>query len=92
MHIVTNTYRCADTRRGGIRRAVGVIGEAKAVVGERLVKLHGDTHDQSAFLRELVVSGKVTPEIDRTYALSEVPAAIRCFQDGKARGKIVIVV
>src|ERR1019366_5726913 len=49
-YIVTKTYRCADTRRVGIRRAVGVTGEAKAVVGERLVKPHGDhTHDQSAF-------------------------------------------
>jgi NADPH:quinone reductase-like Zn-dependent oxidoreductase len=43
-------------------------------------------------LRELVESGKVTPDIDRTYPLSEVPAAIRYFQDGNARGKIVIVI
>jgi NADPH:quinone reductase-like Zn-dependent oxidoreductase len=43
-------------------------------------------------LAELIESGKVTPVIDRTYPLSEVPAAIRYMQDGRARGKVVITV
>jgi NADPH:quinone reductase-like Zn-dependent oxidoreductase len=43
-------------------------------------------------LRELVESGKVTPAIDQTFPLSQVPEAIRYLQDGKARGKIVIVI
>jgi NADPH:quinone reductase-like Zn-dependent oxidoreductase len=43
-------------------------------------------------LRELLESGKVTPAVDRTYPLSEAPAAIRYFQEGNARGKIVITV
>jgi NADPH:quinone reductase-like Zn-dependent oxidoreductase len=43
-------------------------------------------------LSELIESGKVTPAIDRTYPLAEVPAAIRHMQDGRARGKIVITV
>ncbi len=41
-------------------------------------------------LRELIEAGKVAPAIDRTYTLSEVPAAIRHMQDGRARGKVVI--
>jgi len=41
-------------------------------------------------LRELVESGKVTPAVDRTYPLYETAAAIRYFQEGHARGKIVI--
>ena len=41
-------------------------------------------------LAELVESGKVAPAIDRTYALSETPAAVRYLQDGHARGKVVI--
>jgi NADPH:quinone reductase-like Zn-dependent oxidoreductase len=41
-------------------------------------------------LRELIDAGKLTPAIDRTYPLSEVPAAIRYLLDGHARGKIVI--
>jgi len=41
-------------------------------------------------LRELLETGKVTPAVDRTYPLSEAPAAIRYLQQGNARGKIVI--
>jgi NADPH:quinone reductase-like Zn-dependent oxidoreductase len=41
-------------------------------------------------LKELVDAGKVTPVIDRTYALSQVPDAIRYLHEGRARGKLVI--
>jgi NADPH:quinone reductase-like Zn-dependent oxidoreductase len=43
-------------------------------------------------LRDLIESGKITPAIDRTYPLSETPAAIRRVQEGRARGKIVITI
>ncbi len=43
-------------------------------------------------LTELIESGKVTPVIDKTYPLSETPAAIRYMQEGHARGKVVIAV
>jgi NADPH:quinone reductase-like Zn-dependent oxidoreductase len=43
-------------------------------------------------LTELIESGKLTPLVDRTYPLSETPAAIRYMQDGRARGKVVITV
>jgi len=41
-------------------------------------------------LAELVESGKVTPVIDRTYPLAEVPEAIRYFELGHACGKVVV--
>ncbi|MGO9079235.1 MAG: NAD(P)-dependent alcohol dehydrogenase [Streptosporangiaceae bacterium] len=41
-------------------------------------------------LRNLIESGKLAPAIDRTYPLSQTPAAIRYVQDGRARGKVVI--
>jgi NADPH:quinone reductase-like Zn-dependent oxidoreductase len=44
------------------------------------------------FLKELIEAGKLTPVIDRTYSLSEVPDAIRYMSAGRARGKIVITV
>ena len=44
------------------------------------------------FLTELVEAGTVTPVIDRTFPLSEVPEAIRYWEGGHARGKIVITV
>jgi NADPH:quinone reductase-like Zn-dependent oxidoreductase len=43
-------------------------------------------------LKELIEAGKVTPVIDRTYPLSEVPQAIRYLEEGHARGKVVITV
>jgi NADPH:quinone reductase-like Zn-dependent oxidoreductase len=48
--------------------------------------------DDLATLRELVATGKVTPVIDRTCTLSEVPEAIRYLEAGHARGKVVITV
>lgn len=41
-------------------------------------------------LAELMQSGYVTPVIDRTYPLNDVPAAISYSEEGHARGKIVI--
>src|SRR5918993_1469780 len=41
-------------------------------------------------LKELIEAGKVTPVIDRTYPLSEVPEAIRYLEEGHARGKVLI--
>ncbi|MBI3972065.1 MAG: NAD(P)-dependent alcohol dehydrogenase [Chloroflexi bacterium] len=43
-------------------------------------------------LKELIEAGKITPVIDRTYPLSEVPKAIRYLEEGHARGKVVITV
>ena len=43
-----------------------------------------------AVLRDLLVDGKVTPVIDRSYPLSEAAEAIRYLEQGHARGKVVI--
>ena len=43
-------------------------------------------------LADLMQSGKVTPVIDRTYKLSELPAALAYLEQGHARGKVVITV
>ena len=43
-----------------------------------------------AILAELMGGGKVSPVIDRSYPLEEVPAAIRYLEAGHARGKVVI--
>jgi NADPH:quinone reductase-like Zn-dependent oxidoreductase len=50
--------------------------------------------DQSdlGVLGGLLTSGKVTPVIDRTYTLSEVPAAMAYLEQGHARGKVAITV
>ncbi|GAB3855123.1 NAD(P)-dependent alcohol dehydrogenase [Micromonospora andamanensis] len=45
-----------------------------------------------ATLRELAESGRLTPVIDRTYRLSEVPEAIRYVESEHARAKVVVTV
>ena len=42
------------------------------------------------FIKELLEAEKVTPVIDRSYTLSEVPEAIRYLEEGHAQGKVVI--
>ena len=44
------------------------------------------------YLTELIEAGEVTPVIDRTHSLGEVPEAIRYLERGHARGKVVIAV
>ncbi|HSC11529.1 MAG TPA: NAD(P)-dependent alcohol dehydrogenase, partial [Rhodanobacteraceae bacterium] len=39
---------------------------------------------------DLMQSGKVTPVIDKTYSLKDVPEALRYLEQGHARGKVVI--
>lgn len=43
-----------------------------------------------AVLSDLMREGKVTPVIDRRYALHEAPAAIAYLEEGRARGKVVV--
>src|ERR687897_722620 len=51
-----------------------------------------EKHEDLIVLGELIESGKITPVIDRTYPLAEVPEAIRYLEEGHARGKVVITV
>jgi NADPH:quinone reductase-like Zn-dependent oxidoreductase len=48
--------------------------------------------DDLQFLRQLIEAGTLTPVIDSTYPLAEVPEAIRYLEKGHARGKVVITV
>jgi NADPH:quinone reductase-like Zn-dependent oxidoreductase len=41
-------------------------------------------------LKDMIETGKVTPVVDRSYPLSNVPDAIRYLEEGHARGKVVI--
>jgi NADPH:quinone reductase-like Zn-dependent oxidoreductase len=44
------------------------------------------------YMTELYEAGKVVPVIDRCYPLSEVPEALRCLGEGRAKGKVIITV
>jgi len=51
-----------------------------------------DPGDRLVAITELIEAGEVTPVIDRTFPLSEVPAAIRYLESGRAQGKIVVTI
>jgi NADPH:quinone reductase-like Zn-dependent oxidoreductase len=60
-------------------------------VHQKFVMLLADvTRQDLTALIDLIRAGKVTPVIDRTYPLSEAPAALRYLEEGHARGKVVI--
>jgi len=62
-------------------------------VGQRLRMLASKPRQEDLqTLRELIEAGKLTPVIDRTYPLREVPEAIRQLEAGHTRGKIAITV
>ncbi len=42
-------------------------------------------------LKELAESGKITPVVDRTYALRQGAEALRYLETGHARGKVVVM-
>ncbi len=62
-------------------------------VGQRLTMLASKERSTDLeTLRPLLESGQVTPVIDGTYTLSEVPEAMGHLEAGQARGKIAITI
>ena len=87
---------------GGVSRGGSLIGPValmvRAQVLSRFVRYRllilavSPSKENLAALRELAESGKLTPAIDRTYPLSEVPEAIRYVEVEHARAKVIITV
>lgn len=62
-------------------------------VGQRLTTfVSSENHADLIALTELIEAGKLTPVLDRTYPLPEVPEAIRYLVAGRAAGKVAITV
>jgi NADPH:quinone reductase-like Zn-dependent oxidoreductase len=51
-----------------------------------------ETVEDGLILAEFLESGKLTPVIDRTYDLSDAPAAVEYMREGHTQGKVVITV
>ena len=83
---------------GGGRMFGGIDRQLRAMmlspfVGQKLgTFISKENHEDMLALKELIESGKVTPVIDRTYPLADVPEAIRYLEEGHAQGKVVITV
>ena len=80
----------------GEGRVAGIDRVVRALVSSPFVRqrlrpfLTKETTEDLETLSELVEAGKLTPVIDRTYPLSDVPEAIAYLEEGHARGKVVI--
>ena len=60
-------------------------------IGQRLTGLASkERASDSEVLAERIAAGTVTPSIDRTYPLDEVPTAMRHLEAGTVKGKIAI--
>jgi len=79
-------------RIGGYSRTIKALVMARFVPQRIRPFLAAVNHEDLLTLAGLIESGKITPVIDRTYPLSQVPDAIRYLEQGHARGKIVITV
>jgi NADPH:quinone reductase-like Zn-dependent oxidoreductase len=71
-------------------RPIGAMILSPFVDQELITLLAQLNQEDLLFLGELMAAGKLTPVIDRRFPLSEVPAAIRYSEAGRARGKIII--
>ena len=70
----------------------GEVGRAAEVADRLDPFLARRSREDLELVKQLIEAGTVTPVIDRTYPLREVPDAIRHLETGRARGKIVITV
>lgn len=80
-------------------RWLGVVGRLlrarllSPFVGQNMrTFLSSENHEDMSVLADLMESGKLTPVIDRTYPLAEVPEAMRYLEEGHVRGKVAITV
>jgi NADPH:quinone reductase-like Zn-dependent oxidoreductase len=77
-----------------------VAGSLRQIVGALLLRrlrrqrilgfIANVTKERLDTLKTLVDEGKLTPVIDRTYPLAQVPEAIHYLEAGHTRGKVII--
>ena len=77
---------------GPLTSAIKALVLSWFVSQKQVMVLAKPSKEDLAIMGKLMESGKVTPVIDRSYSLSEVPEAIRYLEAGHARGKVVITV
>ena len=71
-----------------------IIGSRFAARGDKKFTffIAKSNHDDLVVLKDLIEQGKIMPVLDRRYALTDTAQALRHFEEGHTRGKIVITV
>jgi NADPH:quinone reductase-like Zn-dependent oxidoreductase len=75
---------------GPLWRWATVYALDKIVSNDLIVFVADVNRDDLLFLAGLAEDGRLTPAIERTYPLAEVPEAVRYVETGHARAKIVV--
>jgi NADPH:quinone reductase-like Zn-dependent oxidoreductase len=75
---------------GPLARLITALVLSSFVSQKMVMVLAKPSKEDLTIMHDLMKAGKVTPVIDRSYSLSEVPEAIRYLEEGHARGKVVI--
>jgi NADPH:quinone reductase-like Zn-dependent oxidoreductase len=79
---------------GGFFEAA-VVGVGISLAGSKRMGVfmwRPNNREDLAEMGRLLATGRVTPLIDRSYQLSETPAALQYVAEGRARGKVVITI
>jgi NADPH:quinone reductase-like Zn-dependent oxidoreductase len=77
---------------GGMDRQLRALALSPFVRQRLTMKIPKEHYADLERLVELVEAGRLTPTIDRTFPLHDVPDAMRYLEAGQARGKLVIAV
>ncbi len=77
-------------RLGGVERQFGALALSPFVRQRLTMFISKECHVDLERLLTFIENGQVAPAIDRTFPLSEAPAAMRHLVGGHARGKLVI--
>ena len=87
--LISNGGGHADGKLG---RTIRAMFASMVVRQQATPTVKTQNRDDLVALKDLIEAGKVTPVIDRTYPLTEAPAAIGHVAAGHARGTVVITV
>jgi NADPH:quinone reductase-like Zn-dependent oxidoreductase len=77
---------------GGMNRQLRALGWSRFMRQRLTMMICKERSSELDRLTELIEEGLVTPSIDRTYPLDQVPAAMRRLEAGNVRGKLAITI
>jgi NADPH:quinone reductase-like Zn-dependent oxidoreductase len=76
----------------GVRRQLHAMALSPFVKQRLGTFINSENAADLAVLTGLFEAGTVVPAVDRVFPLAEAPAAVRWMREGRARGKVVVVV
>jgi NADPH:quinone reductase-like Zn-dependent oxidoreductase len=88
--------QCGASKSGGwlgiFGRIIAIVVRSRLLKQRVLMYIAKTKQSDLAYLRDLIVAGKVRPVIDRTYPLADAAEAVRYLGTGQARAKVVVTV